>query len=89
MYIFSAKESLVTLKFRSEKKDELSKYPALFIPTINHLNIYLSMLQTILYINHCRVQNEYRCYSKVHEAAFYASQKTAISYHTIELLTYD
>lgn len=40
-------ESLVTLKFRSEKKDALSKYPALFIPTINHLNIYLSMLQTI------------------------------------------
>ena len=47
IYIFSAKESLVTLKFRSEKKDALSKYPALFIPTINHLNIYLSMLQTI------------------------------------------
>ena len=70
--------------------DTLSKYPTSFIPTTNHPNIYLSMFQTIQYINHCRVQNaEYRRYSKVHETAFYASQKTAISYHTIALLTSD
>lgn len=82
-------KSLVTFKFRSEKNDALSKYPALFTPRTNHPNIYLSGLQTIQYINHCRVQKEYQRYSKVHEAGFYASQKTAISYQTIELLTSD
>lgn len=88
IYIFF-RPSKALLHLNSAAKNTLSKYPAYFLAITNHANICPFVLQTAQYINRYGFQNEYRRYCKLHKTAFHASQKTAISYHTIELLTSD